>query len=305
MESTVDIAFTQQYGNRIRLLSQQMKSKFVPRVENDTISGAEYKAYDRLGEAEGQEVTTRHGDTPLNEQEHSRRWVSLTDVDIATPLDKFDEWKMLLNPKNKYQQAQVAYLRRKQDDIIIAAALGDATAGKNRGTTVAFKDDSISINGDGTVTSLGTLAAVNTVADIGIDKMLLMLQIFGDEDVDDDLKLYWAVTPKTISDMLALTKVGSADYAAVKNLQRGMVDEYAGFNWFRSTRLTKDAASSTAYRSFAWAEDGIIFTQAKDVMVRISERADKRYMWQVYSCISCGAVRYEGEKVHECLNQVA
>jgi hypothetical protein len=196
-------------------------------------------------------------------------------------------------------------LQRQQDDKIIAAALGDATAGEEAGTTVAFEDDSISINGNGTATTLGTLAAVNTVADIGIDKMLLMMQIFNEEDVDADIPKYWAVSPKSVRDMLNLTKIGSADYAAVKNLQNGNVDRYAGFSWFWTNRLTQDAATSTAYRSFAWAEDGIIFGQAKDVTARISERVDKKYSWQVYTVISCGAVRFEGEKVHECLNQVA
>lgn len=303
--STIEVARAQQYGTLIRSLSQQVKSKFVPNVENDTIVGAKAKCYDRLGEAESQDATTRHGDTPLNEIEHSRRWITLTDKDTGTLLDKFDEWKMLLDPRNKYTQHQSSELQRQQDDVIISAALGDATAGEERGTTVAFQDDSISINGDGTATSLGTLAAVVTVADIDIDKMLLMMQIFNQEDVDPDIRKYWAVNPKTVRDMLNLTKVGSADYAAVKNLQRGMIDEYAGFNWFWSNRITKDAVTETAYRDFAWAEDGIIFAQAKDVTARISERSDKKYAWQVYSCISCGAVRFDGAKVHECLNQVA
>ena len=91
----------------------------------------------------------------------------------------------------------------------------------------------------------------------------------------------------------------------MKNLQRGMVDDYSGFKWFWSNRILKDAATETAYRSISWAEDGVIFGQAKDVEATINQRADKKNAWQVYSVISCGAVRFEGEKVHECLNKVA
>lgn len=305
-DSTIEVARAIEYGTMLRVLSQQTKSKFVPRVMNDTIVGAKAKEYSRLGEADNQEMGTRHGDTPLNEQEHSRRWITLTDADSGVLLDKADSWKMLLDPTSKYIKNQTSTLHRKQDDIIIAAALGDAAAGETlAATTVAFKDDSISINGDGTATSLGTLAAVATVADIDIDKMLLMMQIFNEEDVDADIPKCWAVSPKAVRIMLGLTKVGSSDYAAVKNLQNGKVEEYAGFQWFWSNRLTKDAATSTAYRSFAWAQDGIIFAQAKDVMSRISERDDKKYAWQGYTCISCGAVRFEGAMVHECLNKVA
>ena len=304
-DSTVETAFTLAYGTMIRSLSQQTRSKFVPRVQPETIIDAKAKAFERLGEAESQESNVRHGDTPLNEQEHTRRWVTLTDTDSGTLLDKSDEWRMLINPKNKYTKHQAMELHRKQDDKIITAMLGTATAGEERVTSVLFKDDSISINGDGTATSLGTLAAVTTVADIDIAKILLMMQIFNQEDVDASIRKYWAVNPKTIADMLALEKVGSADYAAMKNLQRGMVDDYSGFQWFWSNRLPKDVATETAYRSIAWAEDGVIFGQAKDVEATINQRPDKKNLWQVYSVISCGVVRFEGEKVHECLNKVA
>lgn len=306
--STIETARTLAYGTMIRSLSQQTRSKFVPRVDQDTIIGAKAKSYDRLGEAASQPSTVRHGETPLNELDHSRRWVILTDTDSGTLLDKQDSWKMLIDPKNKYTKHQAMELQRKQDDKIITAMLGDATAGEERATTVAFKDDSISINGDGTATSLGTLATAAgaaSVLDISVAKMLLMLQIFNQEDVDPSIPKFWTVNPKSISDMLNIEQIGSADYAAIKNLQRGLVDDYAGFKWFWSNRITKDAAGETAYRSIAWAEDGVIFGQAKDVTARISERADLKYSWQVYSVISCGAVRFEGEKVHECLNKVA
>lgn len=305
-DSTVDVARTLQYGTMIQSLSQQVKARFPSRVRNETIVGAKAKSFDLLGEAESQESTVRHGDTPLNEIEHTRRWVSMTDEDTGTLLDKQDEWQMLLDPKNKYTQHQAMQLGRKQDDLIIAAAVGTAFTGETIGTAnVAFKDDSISINGDGTVTSLGTLAVPATEVDITIAKMLIMMLIFNQEDVDPSITKYWAMNPKSIADLLALEQIGSADYATLKNLQNGGVDFYAGFQLFWSNRILKNTTDSTCYRSLAWAEDGLVFGQAKDITARISERADKKYSWQVYSVISCGAVRLEGAKVHECLNKVA
>lgn len=301
-DSTIEVARTLQYGSLIQSLSQQVKSRFVSRVRNETIVGAKAKSFERLGEATSQESTVRHGETPLNEMDHSRRWVTKTDTDTGALLDKQDEWNMLIDPKNKYTQHQAMELGRKQDDKIIEAALGDATAGEERATTVAFEDDSISINGDGTVTTLGTLAVSGTEVDISIAKLLLMMLIFNQEDVDPSIKKYWAVNPKAISDLLDITEIKSHDFATLKNLQNGNVELYAGFNFFWSNRITKDAASGDAYRSFAWAQDGIIFGQSKAISARISERSDLKYSWQVYSVISCGAVRFEGAKVHECLN---
>jgi hypothetical protein len=305
LPSTIDTAFVNQYSALLYNLSQQMKSKFASRVRNETVRGAKDAYFDRLGEAEVEDITTRHPDTPLNEIPNTRRRVTMTDSHTATMIDDLDQLKMIINPQNGYAQMQAAALGRKIDDKIITAALGSANAGVAGGTSVAFKDESLSINGDGTVTTLGTLAAVTTVADISLAKMLTMLRLFHDQDVDPDMKKYWAVSPKSLEDMLNITEIGSADYNTIKALVPGGVDYFAGFNWFWSTRLTKDAATSTAYRSFAWCEDGILLGSAEGLFTQISERDDKSYATQVYSRMSNGAVRMDGDKVHECLNKVA
>lgn len=308
LPSSIDTAFVDQYQSNIYMLCQQKKSKFVPRVRNESIQG-ESKSFERLGEAEVQEITSRHGDTPNNEQPHSRRWVTPKDYDTNSYVDKQDELKMLINPQSPYAQNQASALGRQMDDSVIAAALGSAAAGHTvTSSTVAFKDESISINGDGTVTTLGTLATEaggGSLADMSLEKMLTMKRIFDDADCDEDLMLYWAVSPKDIEDMLNITEVGSADYNAVKTLMDANVTYFGGFNWFKTTRLTADAATSTARRTIAWAQDGIIWASALGITSRIDERPDKRYTTQVYSVMNGGAVRMDGDKVHECLNKIA
>ncbi len=307
-DSTVSVAFTQQYSALVYKLSQQKGSKMQSRVRVETITNAKDAFFERLGNATVQKITTRHGDTPLNEQPHSRRKVTPADYNTATLLDTADRLKMLIDPRSPYAQQQAAALGRKKDDIIIEAALGDAGTGVDGLTLVSFKDESISINGDGTPTTLGTLATAagsGSVADISLEKILLMMQIFNEEDVDPDIPKHWMVHPKSIEDMLNLEKLTSADYVTVKNLQQGGIETFHGFSWFWSNRITKDAASETAYRSIAWAQDGLILAQAQEVMSRITERDDKNYSIQVYSEMSMGAVRMEGAKVHECLNKVA
>lgn len=308
LPSTIDIAFVNQYQSMLYILSQQRKSKFAMRVRNEPIQG-ESKAFDRLGEAEVEEITTRHPETPNNEQPHSRRWVTPSNYHTNSYIDDQDKLKMIIDPTNEYAQAQAMALGRKTDDLIITAALGTAAAGVTPTTsTVAFKDESVSINGDGTVTTLGTLATAaggGSVADISLAKIETMLRLFHDADVDPEIPLYWAITPKSVEDLLQLTQIGSADYNTVKALAEGRVDRFSGFNFFWSTRLTKDAATSTAYRSIAWAQDGIIWASAMGVQSRIDERSDLSYSTQVYSRMNGGAVRMDGDKVHECLNKVA
>ena len=302
--STVDTAFVLQYGSAVYHLTQQKGSKFAGKVRNESVKG-ESKAFERLGLATVEEVASRHPDTPLNEIPHTRRWVTPVDYHTATLLDHQDLLKMMINPKGDYAQAQANAIGREIDDVIIAASLGDAAAGVSPTTaTVTFEDDSISINGDGTATTLGTLAAVTTVANISLEKMLLMLRIFNDEDTDPDETRYWVVSPKDLQDMLNLTEIGSADYNTVKTLVAGKVDTFSGFTWFWSTRLTLDAATSTGRRTFAWCPSGIIYGSGEGVSSRITERDDKSYAWQIYSKVNCGAVRLEGAKVHECLNKL-
>jgi hypothetical protein len=304
MDSTIEVAFTKKYSPMLYILTQQKGSKFASKVRRETVTGAKEAYFDRLGLADGEEITTRHPDTPTNEIPNSRRKVTLTSVHCNTPLDNLDKLQMMIDPQNAYTVAQANYLGRVQDDRIVAAALGSAWCGEDGTTEVAFKDDSISINGAGTATTLGTLA-VTGAADMSLAKILLMLQIFNQEDVDEDIPKYWAVTPKDVSDMLDLEEIGSSDYNTIKAIQAGRMNPYCGFNFFWSNRITKDAAAGTAYRTFAWAQDGIIFATWEDVYNRVSERGDKSYMLQVYSRMTNGALRIDGAKVHECLNQVA
>lgn len=305
LPSTIDTAFTQQYSAMLYILSQQKKSMFAGRVRTETIRGAKDAYFDRLGEAEVEDITTRHPATPLNEIPNTRRRVTMTDSHTNALIDHQDKLKMLIDPQNEYAQSQAAALGRKMDDKIIAAALGTAAAGVDGTTSISFKDESVSINGDGTVTTLGTLAAVATVADISLSKLLVMLRIFNQEDVDPDIPKYWAITPKDVEDLLDLTEIGSADYNTVKALVGGNVEYFAGFNFFWSNRITKDAATETAYRTIAWAKDGLLFASAEDIFSRIDERSDLSYAAQVYSRMSNGAVRMDGAKVHECLNKIA
>lgn len=305
LPSTIDTAFVRQYSANLYALCQQQKSKFMSRVRNEPIQG-ESKSFDRLGEAEVQEITSRHSATPNNEQPHTRRWVTPANYDTNSYVDKQDELAMLIQPTNPYAQNQARALGRKTDDIIIAAALGSAAAGVTPTTaTVAFKDETISINGDGTVTSLGTLAAVTTVADIGLAKVATMLQLFMDEDVDEVIPLYWAISPKDVRSLLQIANLTSIDYVNLKAIETGRIEKALGFNLFWSTRLTKDAATSTAWRTIAWAQDGLIYASGQGINTRIDERADLRYSTQVYSVMNGGAVRMDGAKVHECLNKVA
>lgn len=303
MDSTIEVAFTKQYGPSLYMLSQQKMSKFASKVTRDTVSNAKEKYYDLLGLAEGEEITTRYPKTPHNEMPNTRRRVSLTAMHTNSYLDHLDKLQMMIDPQNKYQVAQARWAGRTYDDRIIAAMLGTAYCGEDGTTAVTFADDSISICGDGSVTSLGTAATEETEVDMTLAKMLAMMQIFNEGDVDADIPKFWAVSPKDIGDMLDLEEIGSADFNTVKTLREGKVEYFNGFNFFWTNRLPL-SSDETCRRTIAWSQEGVIFSTWEDVFNRVSEREDLSYTIQVYSRFTNGAVRLEGKQVHECLNKI-
>lgn len=305
MPVTIDQVTSQKFSSVLLVLSQQLGSKFATRVRNESVASAELAYFDTLAEDDDTALKTgRHDGTPISEAEFGRRRVIPYPWTNKKVLDKEDLDRMLPDPRSPVAMNQVRSLGRKKDDLIIAAALGTASIGKAGGSTIDFEDDSLSINGDGTITTLGTLA-IHNATDIGLAKMLTMMRLFNDEDVDPAIRKMWVVTPKDLEDMLNITEVGSADYNTVKTLVQGKVDTFAGFDFFWSTRLPSDPASGDSKRSFAWAQDGIILASIGDISTRMEEAERLDFAWVLFSKMDLGAVRMEGAKVHECLNQIA
>lgn len=303
--ATIDTIFAKQFSPTLLILSQQTGSKFEGKVRSEPVDSAEEAYFDTIdAEDDPVESNERHGDTPLSESEYGRRRVKPVLWDKGTMLDRHDLNRMRANPNGPVVQSFAMSFGRKKDKIIIAAALGTANIGKEGASTIDFKDESISINGDGTTTTLGTLAAVTTIADIDLAKLLIMLEIFNNADVNPDIEKFWAIKPKDVGDLLALTQIGSSDYNTVKALQAGKLEYFAGFNFFWTNLITKDV-TETAYRTLAWAKDGIILAKIGDLTTEIDKRADKKNEKQIYSRMDLGAVRMEGAKVHECLTKIA
>ena len=131
-----------------------------------------------------------------------------------------------------------------------------------------------------------------------------MMQLFNEKDVDPDLPKHWAVTPTDIAFMLALQQIGSADYNTVKALAAGKVETFAGFSFFWTNRLLKDAATGTGWRTIAFTTQGIILAYIGDLSTEIDKRPDKKNEKQIYSKMDLGAVRMEGAMIHECITKV-
>lgn len=297
MSFTVDTAFVNSYHAQLEHIFQQKGSKLRGTVREVT-QNSEYDYWDRLGVADVQEISTRHGDTPHNEIEHTRRRNQVVGYDTNEYFDNQDKLRMIIDPKSGYAQAQAFALGRKMDDSIIAAALGTAYTGKAGAGTAAFGTGSSIASGTVAVDYVESGAATNSNLTIGkLRRALYMLEA---NDAIDPMEPVTVVAhPSQKQALLRTTEVTSSDYNAIKALVNGEINTFLGFNFVWTTRVTTDASG---YRQvLVYPKSGILLGVAENMSVKIDPRPDKRYSYQVYSTATFGATRLWEERVIKVL----
>ena len=261
------------------MLSQQKGSLLRNAVDTETVVGKN-AFFDQVGVATAVKRVSRHSDTPQIDTPHARRRVSLVDYEYADLIDNQDKIRTLIDPTSSYAQAAAFAMGRAMDDEIIAAASGTAYTGETGSTSTALP-------GAQAITEAST-------GGLTIAKLRNAKEILDSNSVDPSIPRYIVVGPKQISDLLGTTEVTSSDFNTVKALANGEVNQFLGFNFITSNRLT---IASSKRLCLAFASDGIKLALGQDLMTRIDERSDKGYATQVYVCMSVGATRMEEEKV--------
>jgi hypothetical protein len=281
MSTQITTAFVQQFSANIQMLSQQMGSLLRNAVDVESVNG-EKAFFDQVGSAAAILRTSRHADTPIVDTPHSRRMVTMSDYEYADLIDDQDKVRLLVDPTSTYSRAAAAAMGRAMDDVIIAAALGNASTGKDGSTTTALPASQKIAHGS---------------AGLTIAKLVEAKEILDSGNVDPSIARNILVSPKQVSDLLNNTTVTSSDYNTVNALAMGEINTFVGFNFIVSNRLGTDSNSDR--QVIAFASDGIKCAIGKEPAARIDERADKSYATQVYYCQSVGATRMEESKVVE------
>lgn len=304
MSFTITDAFVQQYNANVFHLSQQKGSRLRMTVRNKDVVGKS-DFVDRIGKATAVKKTSRHGDTPFNQIDNSRRMLFLEDYETAELVDQMDKVKLLCDPASEYAIAQANALGRSIDDVIIAAATGNAFSGETGSATVALPAVQQMVPTTGTVPSIFDVNALRTIK-----------KKFDDNDVDESEERFIVISSQQLQDLLGSTQITSSDFATVKALVRGEVNQFMGFTFIRSQRLAKGAAPTFDQTTGIVGSGANAMTNARSVIAytkssialgigmspvgRITERADKSYSTQVYNMMSIGAARVEEEKVVVC-----
>lgn len=291
MSFQIPEAMVMQFANTFRTLYQQKQARLRPWCQIEAGIVGQSKSTERLGKAEAYDITSRHADTKFVEVPHSRRWLDLQDKGWAELIDKLDKIRLLADPTQGYAALANAALNRQMDDIILAAARGNARS--NSSLVALPAAQKVAVGG----TSL-TLA-----------KLLTTKEILDANEVDDDASLQAdgqgatpsrviVVNAKMLTNLYGTTEIKSIDYNSVKALAQGTIDTFLGFKFVRTQRVVTDATATTGY-AVAWAKSCVALGIGQEINTSVDRRPDKNNAWQVFADMSIGATRLEDEGVVE------
>lgn len=281
MSQQITEAFVQQFADNFIHVAQQATSRLESTVSIEPSIVGMSKSINRLGQRTASRRTQRHGDTPINDQPHSTRFVDLYDWEDGDMVDDQDKIRMLVDPTSEYVKAMVNSMNRAKDDVIIGALGGNSRA--TAGNIILPTTQKIAVGGVG-LTKAKIIQAKTLFRRNEADAMA------GEE-------LYMVYSAQAAADILADTTLTSADWLAGQFLQSGDVcGKWMGFNWIPSERMPK--ASTTRYL-YAYAKSGVVLGKGAEIMTKVGEDASKGFNVRIYAKMSIGSVRVEEEKVVE------
>ncbi|WP_431482241.1 phage capsid protein [Pseudomonas solani] len=281
MSQQITEAFVQQFADNFKHVAQQKMSRLESCVTIEPNIVGMSKSINRLGQRTAQRRTSRHGDTPINDQPHSTRYVDLYDWEDGDMVDDQDKIRMLVDPTSDYVNAMVSGLNRAKDDVIISSLGGSARA--TSGSIILPSSQKIAVGGTGLTKA----------------KIIQAKKIFRANEADEEAgeELYMVYSATALADILADTTLTSADFLAGQMLQSGTLKgKWMGFNWIPSERCPK--ASTTRYL-YAFAKSGVVLGKSKEITTKVGEDPGKGFNVRVYAKMSIGSVRVEEEKVVE------
>lgn len=274
-------AFVQQFADNFNHVAQQKLSRFEPCVSIEPNIVGMSKSVNRLGQRTAKRRLNRHGDTPINDQPHSTRYVDLFDWEDGDMVDDQDKARMLVDPTSDYVQAMVASMNRAKDDVIVSSFGGNSRSS----------------------TGLITLPAAQKIAAnaTGLTKAKIVKakSIFRANEADEEAgeELFMGYNSVALEQILLDTTLTSADFMAVKMLQDGTLKgKWCGFTWVPSERFP--AIAGVRYLN-AWAKSGVTLGKGKDVTTEVGKDPGKGFNVRIYAKQALGSVRVEEEKVVE------
>lgn len=291
--------FIHQVSENVTHLAQQKRSKTTGcmRVKEGVVGKT--WPFNRLGELEMNEVTTRDADTQYLNPPQSKRRAVLRDFAAAVLVDSFDEVKELANAQSEFAQ-MLAYSRNRRTDRLAISIDGRTAAGGAATATGGILGNAITVDEAAETTSTGALPSTQQIVhgSVGLtfEKVNQALRILNENDAEDEEKFFF-VSPQAIEDLLAETEVTSSDFSTLKAIQTGgfpMDHMWMGFHWRMTTLLPKE---STTRKCIAMCKMGVGAAFSSVQSLSIDKAVHKNNSIQVLAKLSGGVVRIDDDLV--------
>ena len=281
MSVTIPVSYVDQFSATVHLLAEQKMSRLRKSVRIEPVVGESFAVETIGGIDKANTVLELHGDTPLNNTPHARRWGFMVDYDVADLIDKQSRVKLLITPDSIYVRRHSGTMGRSVDDEVLRALENSAATGKTGTTLVALP--------------AAQKIAAGSVG-LTVSKLIQAKEILDAAEVDEFIPRFFLVAAKQLRNLLEDDKVTSSDFNTVKALVHGEINEYLGFTFIRTERMTKSGSDRLCY---AYAMDAISLGIADEPKSVASPRPDKRMAQQIYTWGTWGAVRVEDKQVVE------
>jgi len=301
--------FVDQFSNTLYHVCQQKESKFGQAVRTEPILNAEDKRFDMLGKLSLTAKTGRNPQTPTMDISTQARWVETDAFHQAVLKDKDDDLSMIVDPTSDIVIELAQAVNRKKDDIILDAFDATVKSGRRAGGSITWASQDgntkyTDSSGGRTIPhdcSEGNCSSGDT--GMTIEKVELAREYFASNDVDDNIPLWIAISPRQATNLFGQNEYVNADYNNTKPLAIGrIVRNWHGVNWIVSNKITKGSsndvdADTNVYECWCWAQDGIILGVQDAISTEMSVRSDLSYSQQIYVHMNMGAMRMDEDKI--------
>lgn len=277
MAITIDKVYIQTFERNVRHLAQQADTRLRRFVTEKATDGQKHN-WERLGSGEASLKAAARVATPTSDLPWSRRVSLAQTYHMGETVEQEDVVQMLIDPNSNVSAAIANGMKRKIDDILIAAATGTALNGD--GTTSAFPAGQVV--GDGTGV-------------ISIDNILEVQEKFYKNDIDPDESKVMVISPTIQRKLMSLMEVTSGDYQNSKALATGMLPNWMGFDWVVSNRLLVPVAGQIS--CLAFTKRALGFQVNRDITAKVAEDPSLSFAWRIYAAMTMGAVRTQDEHI--------
>lgn len=256
MSGSITNAFNKKYSDDVTHLASQKASKLMGATRlHRNVGGSTYDFHRMSGLTAATRAAGSSAEVTGLDATSSVVTATLSDREVPIYAQKFDQLKTNVDQVKEYQVETVAAINRAVDDIIITA-MAAAT------------------------TTLTTTAGGLTYA-----KLLEAVTFFNSNDVDLEDRIF-VVSPKALSEALAIQQLTSADYMQVQAVMNAGIGKALGMNWIMSSRLPINVAARTC---FAFNKKAVGVAMGKDISTEINY-VPTRVSTLINTTVSLGAV---------------